>query len=91
MLTPEQITQIISLLISGGIVGKIIDLVWAGWRDARKARGEPDFASDAELEAAFYAEALQQTREKALIAGMTSEELGPIPRFIPPPKKTEES
>ena len=82
-MAPEQIALILGALGSGGIIVKIIDVLYQGLKDSRIAKGSSKISDCAKvnLEAAFFSEKLQETRELYLKEGGDPEKLGPPPRY----------
>ena len=86
---PQLVQLIIGLVSSlglGALLKTIVEAWLRGRRERAQARGE---TPDARAEAAFYAEHLSSLRERCLAAGMTPEEIGPRPVWIPPRDEDE--
>ena len=82
ILSPEQIALILGALGAGGVLIKVIDVLYQGFKDSQQARGldvKEEFSFRSEI--AFWSEKLQETRELYLKEGGDPEKLGPPPRF----------
>lgn len=82
ILSPEQIALILGALGTGGVLIKVIDVLYQGFKDSQRARGldvKEEFSFRSEI--AFWSEKLQETRELYLKEGGDPEKLGPPPRF----------
>lgn len=82
-MTPEQVALILGAIFSGGVLTKIVDVIYQGLKDSRVARGSSKINECARvnLEAAFFSEQLQETRELYLKEGGDPKKLGPPPRY----------
>ena len=81
-MSPEQIALILGALGAGGVLIKVIDVLYQGFKDSQRARGldvKEEFSFRSEI--AFWSEKLQETRELYLKEGGDPEKLGPPPRF----------
>lgn len=88
--SPEQIALILGALGAGGVLIKVIDVLFQGFKDSQRARGldaKEEFSFRSEI--AFWSEKLQETRELYLKEGGDPEKLGPPPRFPHPNHKKE--
>lgn len=83
-MTPEQIALILGALGMGGVITKIIDVLFKGWKESRAAREvSKDEAAGYKAEIAFWSETVQETRELFLREGGDPVKLGPPPRYKP--------
>lgn len=90
-MTPEQLALLFGALGMGGVLTKIIDVLYQGLRESRLAKdiNHLDERAKANSEAAFWSEKVQETRELYLREGGDPDKLGPPPRWSQTPRKAE--